>query len=114
MFNKALTRWVGEGSNIGDGNRPQILFLLCCLGKSCFLLQALKYMVFVRDFLKKRRKEGRKKSCSFANADREQKGEKERHIRTLVYSASFSYFFKNKIIQVCRETADASSAQCFH
>lgn len=27
-------------------NQPQILFLLCCLSKSCFLLQALNYMVF--------------------------------------------------------------------
>lgn len=72
-------------------------------------------MVFESDFRKKRRKEGRKKSCSFANADREQKGEKERHIGTLVYSASFSYFFfLNKIIQLCRETADASSAHCLH
>lgn len=73
-------------------------------------------MVLVSDFRKKRRKEGRKKSFSFADANREQKGEKERHIGTLVYSASFSYFFFffNKIIQVCRETADASSVQCLH
>ena len=93
MFNKALTRWVGEGSNIGGCNQPQIVFLLCCLSKSCFLLQALNYMVLVSDFRKKRRKEGRKKSFSFADANREQKGEKERHIGTLIYSASFSYFF---------------------
>ena len=50
-------------------------------------------MVLVSDFRKKRRKEGRKKSFSFADANREQKGEKERHIGTLIYSASFSYFF---------------------
>ena len=71
-------------------------------------------MVLVSDFRKKRRKEGRKKSFSFADANREQKGEKERHIGTLIYSASFSYFFFNKIIRVCRETADASTVQCFH
>lgn len=70
-------------------------------------------MVFVSDLRRKRWKKGRKKSFSFADANREQKGEKERHIGTLVYSASF-YFKKNKIIQVCRETADASTVQCFH
>lgn len=53
MFNKVLTRWAGEGSNIGGCNQPQILFLLCCLSKSCFLLQALNYMVFVRDLKEK-------------------------------------------------------------
>lgn len=71
-------------------------------------------MVFVSDFRRKRWKKGRKKSFSFADANREQKGEKERHIGTLVYSASFYFLKKNKIIQVYRETADASTVQCFH
>lgn len=51
-------------------------------------------MVFVSDLRRKRWKKGRKKSFSFADANREQKGEKERHIGTLVYSASF--YFKKK------------------
>lgn len=45
---------------LGGGNQPQILFLLCVLSKSCFLLQALNCMVLVSDFRKKRRKGERK------------------------------------------------------
>lgn len=67
-------------------------------------------MVFESDFRKKRRKEGRKKSCSFANADREQKGEKERHIGTLVYSASFSYFFFKIKLYNCAEKRQMPAA----
>lgn len=52
----------------------------------------------------------RKKSFSFADANREQKGEKERHIGTLVYSASF-YFKKIKLYKCAekRQTPALSS-----
>lgn len=39
-------------------------------------------MILVSDFRKKRQKEGRKKSFSFADANRDQRGENEGHIGT--------------------------------
>ena len=95
---------------LGGGNQPQILFLLCCLSRSCFLLQVLNYMVLVSDFRKKRQKEGRKKSFSFADANRDE-GRKRGAHRDIGFILHLSIFL-NKTIPVCRETADASTVQC--
>lgn len=42
-------------------------------------------MILVSDFRKKRQKEGRKKSFSFADANRDQRGENEGHIGFIVH-----------------------------
>lgn len=100
---------MGLGGTFGGDNQPQNPFLLCCLSKSCFLLQALNSMVLVSDFKKKRRKGGRKVLVlQMLTGIRE---EKKRANRSPSLFCIFLIFL-NKIVPVCREMADAGTVQC--